>query len=65
MERAVGSVAEQMTRLMQISVVNALSVDERLGSAIGSFGFMSRIHCDDVLSQGGKDFMMCRRSKPR
>ena len=27
-------------RLMQILVVDALSVDEALGSAIGSFGFM-------------------------
>ena len=40
MERAVGSVAEQMTRLMQILVVDALSVDEALESAIGSFGLM-------------------------
>ena len=60
MERAVGPVAQLMTRLMQIEIVDALShsVDEVLLSASGPCGPVLRLDRDDVSSEGGKEFAM-------
>ena len=57
MERAVGPVAQLMTRFTQIAIVDTISVDEALVSATGSFGPGLRIDRDDVSPEGGKKFM--------